>query len=97
LALNLWDNEDGSIVEPPRPLSGRILDSAGHPVEGAIITTGPGIQSAKSGQDGRFGFCEAIAGKGKLVIEHEGYRTRTIRLNSDNLIIPPFEIKLRKR
>jgi hypothetical protein len=86
------------IFEPPgRPLFGRILDRAGRPIEGATITTGPGVQTTESGPDGRFGFCEAIAGKGTLTVKRDGYRTQTVRIKSDSVIVPPFEIKLRKR
>jgi len=96
LALYAPDIE-GSFEPPARPLFGRILDRAGHPIGGATITTGPGIQTAESGPDGRFGFCEAIAGKGTLTVKRDGYRTQTVRIKSDSVIVPPFEIKLRKR
>jgi hypothetical protein len=97
LALDAPDIE--GIFEPPAgPLFGRILDRASHPIAGATITTGPGIQTAESGPDGRFGFCQAIAGKGgTLTVKRDGYRTKTVRIKSDRVIVPPFEIKLRKR
>ena len=90
-------NIDGVFEPPPRPLFGRILDRAGRPIEGATITTGPGVQTAQSGLDGQFGFCEGIAGRGTLTVKRDGYRTQTVRIKSDSLIVPPFEIKLRKR
>jgi len=96
LVLDAPDIE-GTFEPPTRPLFGRILDRAGHPIEGATITTGPGIQTAKSGPDGRFGFCQAIAGKGTLTVKHDGYRTQTVRIKSDRVIVPPCEIKLRER
>jgi hypothetical protein len=87
---------EGTFEPPARPVFGRILDSTGRPLEGATITTGPGVQSTVSAPDGRFGFCGAIMGKGRLTVKRDGYRTQTIGIPG-SLIVPPLEIKLHKR
>ena len=103
LQVTAWRDESGHAMPPALPLNGRILDGAGRPIEGAIVTdtrkdplVGGGASSV-SGPDGRFGICEVVPGRIPLEVKRQGYRTRTIRLTLDDSKITPTEIKLRKR
>ena len=69
----------------PFPLNGRILNSAGRPVEGAVVVFESRFTLQEvSDADGRFGFCNVDDVKGTLTVKHHVYRVRKVGVNPND-------------
>jgi hypothetical protein len=103
LEWRLVEGEYGEQPAPPSlPLSGRILDEAGRPLAGAIVTVhrrerDGGQKETDSESDGRFGFCRVSQGRLTLEVKRAGYLTVTTRIDVNIHNTKSLEIKLRRR
>ena len=98
--LKIWQVDGAPPSLPVVPLSGVVLDEAGHPIQGATIIERErlhGDMSTASDADGRFGFCDVRLGKVTLLVKRAGYINRSIRLTVGIDASQPLEIRLRKR
>jgi hypothetical protein len=84
--------------ESPFPLNGRIVNSAGRPVEGAIVVFQSWYTFREvSDADGRFGFCEVGDAKAVMTVKSGAYRTRRIRVNPKETKYRDGKLEIRLR
>ncbi|RCK79388.1 MAG: hypothetical protein OZSIB_0028 [Candidatus Ozemobacter sibiricus] len=94
LLVGLWGCENEQKIQRG-VVSGYVLDTYGHRVVGARVTSHRSLYEAVTGQDGRFAFTSLDAGTHRLLVERAGYlsASRTITLEFGQ-VLPSVDFRL---
>ncbi len=94
LLAGLWGCENEQKIQRG-VVSGFVLDTYGHRVVGARVTSHRSLYEAVTGQDGRFAFTSLDAGTHRLLVERAGYlsASRTISLEFGQ-VLPSVDFRL---